>query len=272
MARKKGWLERNWPFDHNEVRLNTDTNLIKIVAMVTMLIDHLGAVVFPEYRVMRIIGRVAFPIYAYCIAVGCVYTRDIGKYLQRLVILALLVQPLYAVALNHTNSMMTMYSFSENPFKAIFYYYIYSWRNPSIMLSLIMGVAAIWSLKTRKIWTLLLILLMTYVYNGYFDYGVKGVILMVLLYAFCNAWYISLPLVGAFMVYWGVQSNYGMYSLFGIYFNIQIFALMALPLIYIPMHTKMKLNKWIFYAFYPAHLLIIELIKNWDAIMNAIFG
>ena len=61
-AKKESWLDRNWPFRHTEVRLNNDTNFIKIIAMITMLVDHLGAMVFPQYRVMRIIGRIAFPI------------------------------------------------------------------------------------------------------------------------------------------------------------------------------------------------------------------
>ena len=112
-AKKQSWLDKTWPFRHTEVRLNNDTNLIKIVAMVTMLIDHLGAMVFPEYRVMRIIGRIAFPIYAYCIAVGCVYTRNIAKYMQRLVILALIAQPLYVYVMEHTVPMMFYVPFAE---------------------------------------------------------------------------------------------------------------------------------------------------------------
>ena len=268
-AKKQGWLDPNWPFRHTEVRLNTDTNLIKLVAMAAMLVDHLGAAVFPQYRVMRIIGRIAFPIYAYCIAVGCVYTRDIGKYLQRLAILALVSQPIYVLALNHTNYMMFKVPFSENPLLAIYNFCLYSWKDPSILLTLAIGVAAIWSLRQRRVWTLLMILIVTFMLDSYFDYGVKGVLLMLLLYAFCNAWYISLPVVAGFMLYWGLQGS--AYNVFDITFGIQLFAMLALPFIYIPMHTRLRLNKWIFYAYYPAHLLVVLLAKNWNALTAMIF-
>ncbi len=267
-AKKQSWLERHWPFRHDEVRLNTDTDLIKIIAMITMLIDHLGAVVFPEYRVMRIIGRIAFPIYAYCIAVGCVYTRNPGRYLQRLVILALIVQPLYVYVMEHTVPMMTYYSFDDQPIKAIWYYYLYSWKDPSIMLSLIVGVVAIWTLKERKLLVTFLILITVYMHNSWFDYGVRGIILMLLMYAFINRWYISLPVVAGYMLYWGL-SGFG-YNTFGIVYGIQTFALLSLPFIYIPMRTGIRLNKWVFYAYYPAHLLVVLAAKNWDTIIALI--
>ena len=265
-AKKQNWMDRAWPFRHTEVRLNNDTNLIKIVAMITMLVDHLGAMVFPGYRVMRIIGRIAFPIYAYCIAVGCVYTKNIGRYLQRLALLALISQPLYVVVMEHTNSMMYYVKFSEEPLRAVFNFYMYSWKDPSILLSLVVGVAAIWTLRERKLWLTGLILAVVYAQSGFIDYGINGIILMLLMYAFINRWYISLPVVAVFMAHWGMKG--AGFSMFGISFGIQMFALLALPLIYIPMRTGIRLNKWVFYLYYPAHLLIVALAKNWDAIMN----
>jgi len=74
-----------------KIRLNTDTNFLKLVAIAAMLVDHLGARVFPQYGEMRIIGRIAFPVFAYCITVGCVYTRNIFKYALRMGVMALLV-------------------------------------------------------------------------------------------------------------------------------------------------------------------------------------
>ena len=177
--KKQSWLEKNWPFRHTETRLNADTNLIKLVAMITMLIDHLGAAVFPQYRILRVIGRVAFPIYAYCIAVGCAYTRNIGRYLERLAILALISQPIYVLALHHTNSLMYACSFAQAPLRAAFSFYVYSWKDPSILLTLMVGVGAIWALRERKLFTLLLVLLLTYLLKDSLDYGLKGVFLNV---------------------------------------------------------------------------------------------
>ena len=63
-----------------------------------MLIDHIGSVFFPEVRVLRWIGRLAFPIFCYCMTVGLLYTHDIKKYLFRLGIFALISQPCYIFA------------------------------------------------------------------------------------------------------------------------------------------------------------------------------
>jgi len=65
--------------------------VLKIIASITMLTDHIGAVfplTFPMY--FRFIGRIAFPVYAYMIAQGCKHTSNINKYLLRLGIFALI--------------------------------------------------------------------------------------------------------------------------------------------------------------------------------------
>ncbi len=46
-----------------------------------MLIDHLGAVLFPEVIILRMIGRLSFPIFAYLIAIGYSKTNSVFKYL-----------------------------------------------------------------------------------------------------------------------------------------------------------------------------------------------
>jgi len=71
--------------------------VIKIIAAVTMLIDHAGLVLFPQHEFMRIIGRLAFPIYAYCIAEGFRYTKNRWKYFLRLFLLGALCQIVYTV-------------------------------------------------------------------------------------------------------------------------------------------------------------------------------
>ena len=83
----------------------------------------------------------------------------------------------------------------------------------------------------------------------------KGLILMLLFYLLCSKWWLSLPCVLAYMVWWGLQGRG--YNLFGISFGSQMFAICALPLIYFHTKSGIKLPKWLFYAFYPAHLILI---------------
>mgnify|MGYP003296562490 CR=1 FL=1 len=115
MAAKNTDLTIRWPFAPNHVRTNSDTGLLKLIAMIAMLCDHAGKMLFPQYRVLRIIGRIAFPIYAYCIAVGCVYTRNPFAYLKRIALLALISQPIYAVSMAHSVKSMYAVSFAEKP-------------------------------------------------------------------------------------------------------------------------------------------------------------
>ena len=59
---------------------------MKLIALITMIIDHIGAILFPEIRLLRIIGRIAFPIYAYLIGEGCIYSKNTLQYLAKVVI------------------------------------------------------------------------------------------------------------------------------------------------------------------------------------------
>lgn len=74
-------------------------NQLKLIAMVTMTLDHVGLMLLPQYRILRILGRLAFPIYAYMIAEGCRYTHSKGRYFARLFTLGMLCQVVYYFAM-----------------------------------------------------------------------------------------------------------------------------------------------------------------------------
>lgn len=74
-------------------------NQLKILALLAMTCDHVGLQLLPQYPLLRIIGRLALPIYAYMIAEGCFYTRDRKKYLGRLLALGAVCQVVYFVAM-----------------------------------------------------------------------------------------------------------------------------------------------------------------------------
>ena len=235
---------------------NTATTWLKIIALVFMFIDHAGKMCFPNIPEMRILGRIAFPIYAWCMIVGFHYTRSVPKYLLRILITGLVSQPLYMLALNHT------------------------WRQPNIFLTLFLGLCALWGIREKKylsqIWAPAAAMAAAILVGA--DYGWRGVLLFIILYAVQE----SRPGIAAVMVsyflFWG--SSYSITkSLFGLPINMDVlpavlsqplsaflrmetYALLALPFILIPFKKDLKLPRWVGYALYPAHLALLYALEQ----------
>ena len=235
---------------------NTATTWLKIIALVFMFIDHAGKMCFPAVPEMRILGRIAFPIYAWCMIVGFHYTRSVPKYLLRILITGLVSQPLYNLALNHT------------------------WRQPNIFLTLFLGLCALWGIREKKylsqIWAPAAAMAAAILASA--DYGWRGVLLFIILYAVQE----SRPGIAAVMVsyflFWG--SSYSITkSLFGLPINMdalpavlsqplsaflrmETYALLALPFILIPFKKDLKLPRWVGYALYPAHLTALYALEQ----------
>lgn len=243
-----------------EVRLSSDTGFLKVIAMISMVMDHAGKMFFPQLGWMRIVGRLAFPIYAYCIAVGCVYTRNPLKYALRVLVLALVSQPIYCLALAHVSGPMRAAVEGGITLQGGVTWYVESLKSANILFTLLAGILLIWSLREKKYIATAAVTLLIWYTSGYLNYGWRGVALMVLFYALIDRPLASLCWVGGFMLWWAAQS--GGYRVFSFNFGIQIFAMLALPLIYIPTKTGVKLPKWAFYLFYPLHLAVIYLLTQ----------
>lgn len=87
---------------------------LHILAMVTMLIDHIGIVFFPEYQIFRYIGRIAFPLYAYFLVSGYHHTRNKRKYFIRLLITAVISEPLRDLMVFGFDNEAVVYLNSQN--------------------------------------------------------------------------------------------------------------------------------------------------------------
>ena len=66
--------------------------ILKLIAMVTMFIDHLGDTCFKQVTAMNVIGRIAFPIFAFQISEGYIHTKNLTKYFLRLFLFAFISQ------------------------------------------------------------------------------------------------------------------------------------------------------------------------------------
>ena len=75
-------------------------NQLKIVALLAMTCDHVGKQLLPQMEILQIVGRLAFPIFAYMIAEGCRYTKNRRKYLSVMFLVALMCQVVYFIFLN----------------------------------------------------------------------------------------------------------------------------------------------------------------------------
>ena len=75
---------------------------LKIIAVITMIIDHAGAFLFPQAKILRIIGRISFPIFAFLICEGYEHTKDVKKYMLRLLLFAVISEPFFDLAMSGT--------------------------------------------------------------------------------------------------------------------------------------------------------------------------
>ena len=234
---------------------NTATTWLKIIALVFMFIDHAGKMCFPAVPEMRILGRIAFPIYTWCMIVGFHYTRSVPKYLLRVFTIGLISQPLYMAALNHT------------------------WKEPNIFLTLLLGLCALWGIREKKYGSQFILpaaaLILAIVLKA--DYGWKGVLLFILLYAVRDSRPGIAAAMVAFFMYWG--SGYGITrNLFGYgisldklpdfisqlispFLRLQTYALLSLPFILIPFRKDLHIPRWVGYLLYPAHLVLLYVLE-----------
>lgn len=217
--------------------------LLKLLACVTMLVDHIGAIFYPQYVLFRVIGRIAFPIYAFLLAEGIAHTRNPKRYLIRLMIGLLL---------------------AELPFELLFYGKLTYWHQ-SVMFTLFLGaVMLLWMKKSG--WNILpfaVCFLVGKYMNA--DYGRWGI---ALIWVFGVSANIPRRWVFQFLASGIVFYLMGSFPIpiWGLSIPIQMFGLLAmLPIFFYTgrKSTSSKTLQWAFYLFYPLHLMILLLIRNY---------
>ena len=93
-------------------------NQLKLIALIAMTLDHIGVYLLPQHQILRIIGRLALPVYAFLIAEGCHYTRNKLKYLGLMATLALGCQLVYFFVMKSLY-MCILVTFSLSIFKML---------------------------------------------------------------------------------------------------------------------------------------------------------
>jgi hypothetical protein len=225
---------------------------LKLIAIITMTIDHIGAVIVNEliglypdlyhryiiiYNICRDIGRLAFPIFCFLIVEGFFHTHNVKKYMARLLVFAMI---------------------SEIPFDLAFYGQAIYPDYQNVFFTLFFGLLSIYfadlimkkdpgSMKMK-----LLSLLPIFACAGLSfllktDYGAEGVLTVVLIYFFYGrSKSISIGLSAVFL---------------GLCLDIsEFFALVDMIPVYFYNGKRGKQKKYFFYIYYPLHLLALRIV------------
>lgn len=212
-----------------------DRSVLKWIAVLTMVIDHVGAILFPDQIWMRVIGRVAFPVYAYCLAEGFRYTSDYRRYLGRLALFAIL---------------------SEIPFDLAFYGVPFSFAHQNVFFTLTLGLILLWVLERCREQLLLcagaFVVLCFLAQALHMDYGAGGLLMV---FAFYLARQGTSPWIG-----WGI---FVFINLFGYAGGVQWAAILALLPIGLYSGKAGKKKQRFFYWIYPLHLLLLWIIEKY---------
>lgn len=235
---------------------------LKLIASVTMLIDHIGATIVyamylaawnsedyalantlaSVYELMRVIGRIAFPIYCFLLVEGFHHTRDLKKYIIRLGIGVLL---------------------AEIPFDLAFSGGI-DWESSSVMVTLLLGCLMMLAMqKVKGLWKIAVILpffLAAELLRT--DYAGNGIAIIAMLALTRGMPREKLLRTAGFVVllWFGATVQIGSVEL-----PIELFGLLGL----IPMFrysgrklTRSKAVQWAFYLFYPVHLTVLWILEG----------
>ena len=227
---------------------NTQTGTLKIIALVCMIIDHVGVIFFPHHIGLRTIGRIAFPLYAWSLVVGSIMTHHPMRYTLRLFGVGCISQPLYCITLNHS-----------------------LWEL-NILFTLCLGLVAIMGIRYKCYGSQFWAPILCYVIVAFVtvDYGWKGLTFMLVLYGARQSKSALAVAFLSFALYWGAGNGVNLIpyrwsspilSLIRPLFSLRSMVWLALPFILYPTPWSIAMPKWLGYLLYPLHLLVLYLIK-----------
>lgn len=221
---------------------------LKIIAACSMTIDHIGLYLVPAhswiYLVLRIIGRLAYPLFAFFIVQGFRHTHNRKRYLVRLLVYAIIIEGLIAI-----------YGIIDGELHFL---------EMNVIWPLVLGLWALWILDHKQwfiqLWVIPIVFLAEYARIPYGAYGVLLIVmfcvfsrfgLQTLMFIFLNILFIDFPF----------------YSLTGLeYFAkypwMQWGSMIAMVPIFFYNHLRGKGSRWGFYVYYPLHLAVIFIVSH----------
>lgn len=208
---------------------------LKMIALVTMVIDHVGAVFFPEIIWLRYIGRISMPIYAFLLVQGYQHTRDFKRYVIRMAVFAVV---------------------SEVPYDLLFHGTWLEFGGQNILFTLLTALLVMRlldaSAKSRNIFLFIgALALIIAPYFLHFSYGIYGILVPLCFFLFQKYRGIDALAFSAL--------TYGKYLYDGNLTQVYAIAASVPILLYNGKRGAFSL-KYFFYIIYPAHLLLLYAI------------
>ena len=220
-------------------RFGLNGNSLKLIAAFTMLLDHMGVLLFPRVRMLRILGRIAYPLFAFMIAEGCRYTRNKLRYFLMIFGLG-------------TGCQLVYYFFSGDTYLNI----LLTFSLSVLLIYLLQAAHSAADWKKQTLWSVLFC-------AGFLAvYGLNQV--LTIDYVF---WGVMTPVFAAFSLGKGKTGSKlpvlmlvaGLLLLAAELGGIQFYGLLAVPLLLLYNGQRGKANlKYFFYIFYPVHLAVLQ--------------
>lgn len=202
-----------------------DSFQLKCIAIVSMALDHTGAVLYPSQIWLRCLGRIAFPIFCFLIVEGFFHTHDVRRYMGRLGVFALI---------------------SEIPYDLAFRGVPLEYDHQNVFFTLLIGIGMMVLLERNREWPVKAVILLLAMWLAVLirsDYNFRGILLIFVFYIFHESRWLAVTAGGFWnFLYQGVIQKYGVLS--------------VLPLALYNGERGRKM-KYFFYIFYPAHLLLL---------------
>ncbi|MCF7758665.1 conjugal transfer protein TraX [Paenibacillus xylanexedens] len=198
--------------------------MIKILAYVLMVLAHIGYVYYPDSEFLLVIGRLAFPLFAWGISQGFTQTSNFKQYSIRILVIAIL---------------------SQYP-----YYLVFGNGYLNVCFTLFVGllVLKVYELKINvptKILLLMLFFVITDIVN--LEYGMYGIALILAFHIF------GISTIGVI-----VQIIITLLGIYLYHYNpLQIFSVFSFILIILLKNYNFRINYYLNYVFYPVHIVII---------------
>lgn len=228
--------------------------MVKLFAVIFMLIDHIGMILFPNVIIFRIIGRISMPLFAYSIARGFYYTSTSSKkkwsnYLKRLFVFALISQIPYFFTMKLLGEEILNLNIG------------FTWLLSVIALRLATIDRSDYSnlKRVRVVSYIPLLFILSLSLCLKVDYGLYGVLFPILFYVLMfrrNKTLVYGDLcLGMTLLLFVYIIQFGM--------SIQIFSIMAIPFLFIAIKYDNKINlpKGFYYVLYPLHLSVLIILR-----------